>query len=192
MALDQTPSVPSAGRSTWRVLGTLLFVFAVGLAGLAACVRAYIGSTPSPTLEVQRSELAVLVPKFYPLPSMGSDTNGQTHGVWVTLDDDGAAVALSSLAPQQLCVVAWRAQMRVEGVTGVYRDACGGPAYNRDGSAIVGATPRGLDGYDVRVDGSRIIVDLSQVRLGICREPTATECSRPEAPVYRIKPFRRE
>jgi hypothetical protein len=185
MALDQTPSVPSQGRSTWRVLGTLLLVVAIGLVGLAACVRAFVGSTPARTLEVPRSELAVRVPKFYALPSMGADAAGRTHGVWITLDDDGTATALLARDPYSGAVVPWRAEMRVEGTTGVYRDGPSGSTYDRDGAAILGPAPRGLDSYDVEVNGSRLIVDLARVRLGPCRGNEVSNCSRPGEPTYR-------
>ncbi len=184
MTSDETTARPN-GRSTFRVLGTLALVVVAGLAALGACVAAYVGSTPQRTLELPRTELAVLQPKFYPLPSMGADASGQTHGVWMTLDDDGTATALSSMVSPASCVVAWRAQLRIEGVTGVYRDNCGGPAYDRDGAAILGAAPRGLDRYNVRVAGNKVIVDLSRVVLGTCNAPVMTDCSPPGTPRYR-------
>lgn len=192
MALDQTPSVPSQGRSTWRVLGTLLLVVAIGFVGLAACVRAFVGSTPARTLEVLRSELAVRVPKFYPLPSMGADAAGRTFGVWVTLEDDRSATALLARDPYSGCGVPWRAELRVAEVTGVFRDPCRGAAYDRDGTAIDGTTPRGLDSYDVEVTAGRLIIDLTRVRVGMCPSGGGTgvsDCSRPGAPVYRSRPL---
>lgn len=183
---DTTPR--RTGRSTFRVLGTLALVVVAVLAGLGACVAAYIGSTPARTLEVPRSELAILVPKFYPLPSMGADSSGQTHGVWVTLDDDGTATALSARDPQSGANVQWRPELRVEGTTGVFRDARGGTAYDRGGAALAGPAPRGLDAYEVRVTAQRVVVDLERVRLGACRTAELDNCSPPGAPVYRNGP----
>jgi hypothetical protein len=177
-----------SGRSTWRVLGTLFLVVAVGLTALGACVAAYVGSTPRRTLEVPRTELAVRVPKFYPLPSMGADASGQTHGVWVTLDDDGTATAILARDPWSGATVPWRPDLTFEGTTGVYRDTRGGSTYTRDGIGLFGPAPRGLDSYDVRVDARRVVVDLVRVRLGVCRGTEVTDCSRPGAPVYRSKP----
>ena len=87
--MDETPDyIPrTRPRSTTRVLGALLLVFAVGAFLVIQCARLYVGSAPPQTLEVRRAELEIGVPKLYPLPSLGADDT-QTHGVWVTLWDD--------------------------------------------------------------------------------------------------------
>lgn len=176
------------GRNTWRVLGTLFLVIVAGLAAVAACVAAYVGSMPQRTLEVPRTELAVLVPKFYPLPSMGADGSGQTHGVWVTLDDNGTATAFLARDPRTGCMVPWQPEMRVANTTGVFRDPCHGSIYTRDGTRISGPAARDLDRYEVRVNARLVVVELSRIRLGVCRSIETTDCSRPNAPTYRSKP----
>lgn len=165
------------------MLGGLLLALAGGFAAVAACVALYVGSTPPHTLEVPRGELAVGVPQFTPLPMLGA-AGTQTHGVWLTLQADGSALALSSREPLRGCFAAWRADVTFEQTTGVYRDGCGGATYARDGTALGGPAPRDLDRYEARVDAQRVVVELERVRLGACRA-AATECSRPGAPAYR-------
>jgi hypothetical protein len=159
--VDETPDyVPRMRpRSTVRVIGTLVLVFIGGVVLLVQCVRLYAGSAPQQTLEVRRTELEVGVPKLYPLPSLGADGT-QTHGVWITLWDDGSALALQSKDPRSECFVSFRATLTVEDHTGVYRDRCHGSTYDRDGRHFFGPSPRDLHRYEVRVTQVAVIVDL--------------------------------
>jgi Rieske Fe-S protein len=169
--VDETPDyVPrTRPRSTARVIGTLLLVTLLAGFLLVQCVRLYANSAPRPTLEVRRSELEVNVPKLYPLPSMGADVAGRTHGVWVTLFENGDATAFSTKDPGSGCRVAWLISSPLPEYPRAYRDPCGGGTYTSDGVAVFGPTPRNLDSYTIRVEATRLVVELETLRQGAPR-----------------------
>jgi hypothetical protein len=169
--VDETPDyVPrTRPRSTIRVLGSLLLALVVGAFLVIQCVRLYAGSAPPRTLEVRRSELEVNMPKLFPLPSMGADVAGRTHGVWVTLFENGDATAFSTKDPASGCRVAWLVSSPLPEYPRAYRDPCRGGTYTGEGVAVFGPTPRNLDSYAIRVEATRIIVELETLREGAPR-----------------------
>jgi hypothetical protein len=155
-------------RSTVKVIGGLALALIVMAFVFVQCVRLYVRSAPKPTLAIPRAELLVDVPKFYPITALGA-AGTQTHGVWVTLRRDGSAIALISRDPRRNCFVPWRTDFTFDGTTGWYRDPCGGSTYGKDGVAVFGPTPRGLDHYISQAGVKTVTVDLSRVQLGQCR-----------------------
>jgi nitrite reductase/ring-hydroxylating ferredoxin subunit len=204
--VDETPDyVPrTRPRSTVRVIGTLLLVLLVGAFLVIQCVRLYVESTPKRTLEVRRTELAVGVPKLYPLPSQGSDAQGTTFGVWLIIADDGTATALLSRDPFDGCAVAWRTEVSVNNrrFTRAFRSPCHGAVYDIDGNLVSAPTSnaathpsvaerlRGLDRYDAEVRSTRVVVSLERLELGPCGPDAAMQaaCSRGFARGYVPKP----
>jgi hypothetical protein len=182
--VDKTPDyMPrTRPRSTIRVLGGLLVVFVVGGFLLFQCVWLYAGSTPPPTLEVPRAELQVDVPKLFPLPSLGSDGT-QTHGVWVTLREDGSALALLSRDPRTRCFASFRPSMTLDGLTGVYREGCHGSTYDRNGQRVFGPSPRDLDRYRVETTERIVIVHLEDLLVA----PTSTPPGDSDATPTRVR-----
>lgn len=170
------------------MLGGLLLAGFVGLVLVAACVSAFVSSTPRRTLDVASAEVTPGLPRFYPLPSFGADADGRTFGVWVAIAERGDARAFFSRDPGTGCFVAWRGDTTVAGVRGVFREGCEGISYDIEGSPIEGPAARGLDGFDIEVESTRFVVDLEQFRLGICSEGIgaheAERCSAPGQPRY--------
>ncbi len=155
-------------RSTVRVLGSLALIVLIGGFIFVQCLRAWASSAPPRTLDIPRSELTANIPKFYALPTMGA-FGTQTHGVWITLQPDGTALAFSSRNPGQQCYVGFRPDLAVKAGEGLYREACAGSTFARDGRALSGPTPRGLDRYPTRGTQNRIIVDLERIQPGPAR-----------------------
>ncbi len=183
---------PRPQRSRLRVLGSLLLTVLVASAAVAGCVALYASSAPPRTLELRREELAAGVPKFIPLPSLGA-AGTRTHGVWVTLQPDGSAVALSSRDPSGRCFIEWRAEASAPGGRGAFRDGCTGarfgpagePGGEPAGEQAAGPQPeRGMDRYEVTRAAARLSIALDRVTLGNCGRGTQ-DCSRPGAPVTR-------
>jgi hypothetical protein len=166
--MDETPDyIPrTKPRSTVRVLGTLILTAVVILFVVVQCVRIYADSAPPRTLDVRRTELEVDVPKLYPLPSMGADRAGRTHGVWVTLRADGRVLAFASRDPASGCRVAWLTNSPLPEWPRAYRDPCRASTYTADGVAVFGPAPRDLDRYETELTATEIIVQLEHLQPG--------------------------
>jgi len=174
---DDEPERRRAPRSTMKVVGGLLAFVLVVAFTLVTCVRAYVGSVPERTAEVNRQGLTAEVPKFVALPSLGSDGT-RTHGIWVTLRNDGTAFVISSRGPERACFVNYVIEQAF------YRDTCTKGTYDRAGTPLSGFAARSLDRFEARVTGDAVIVDLERTRLGACRPPSTESCSPASAPVY--------
>ena len=172
-------------RNPWRAIALLVLAIFAGLVLVAACMAAIVGGTPKRTLKVPRADLQTGVPAFYPLPSLGADRAGRTHGVWVVLRADGQAQAFFSRDSHSGCTVPWRADFVFEGRAGWFRDPCTGSTYTLEGEKVFGPAPRGLDRHPASVEEAQVVVDLEQVLLGTCQYAGETLCSPPGQPVYR-------
>ena len=100
--------------------------------------------------EVPRRDLGVDVPRFYPLPSFGADSEGRTFGVWLVLRDDGSADAFYARDPRSGCYLPWRSDLVFEGQTGWFRDPCHGGTYTLDGRVAYDLDARVLYELDNR------------------------------------------
>jgi len=168
-------------RSTAKVLGSLVLAVMAGIVLLALCTSLLVSSTPKHTLEVPLSEVTTGLPRFYPQPSFGADTDGRTFGVWVLVPDSGATRAFAAQDPSSGCFVNWRGDRTVGGVTEVFVDGCSGSSYDQEGAVVAGPAARGLDGFEVERTGAAIVIDLERLRLGLCREGAVAtgDCSAP-------------
>jgi hypothetical protein len=175
---EEEPPSRRGPRSTVRVVGALVAFLAIAAFVLVTCTRAYVGSVPERTVEVNRQGLTPEIPKFVPLPSLGADGT-RTHGVWVTLHGDGTALVISSRGPERACFVNYVIEQSL------YRDGCTNGTYDRAGAPLGGFASRSLDRFDARVSGDAVVVDLARTRLGACKPPSTTECSPASSPVYR-------
>jgi hypothetical protein len=187
----EQPEEVVRSHSTWKVLGGLFLavVFAFLLLGL--CVSALVSSTPHHSLEIARTDLDFDLPRFYPQPSFGADADGHTFGVWVVLHRDSTADAFYSRDPRSACNLPWRAEMTVEGTTGVFQDPCQGGTYDRTGKRVFGPAVRDIDEYDTEVSDTTVTIDLERLRLGECpfipEAERVTPCSEPGNPRYADK-----
>lgn len=181
----------SKPRSTWRVLLVLVLAVALGVTAVGACVAAYVQGSPGRVLTVPIRELEIGTARFYPLPSEGADASGRTVGVWVRLEQDGNASAIVAKDPYDGCTVPWRAEVRFEGHSGVFKSPCHGATYDRDGNFLGGLVPppqRGLDRFHAVASEREVSVDIRRVELGQCTPASNQPCSKPGAPVFRPKP----
>ncbi len=175
---EDEPEQRRGPRSTMKVVGGLVAFVLVALFALVTCTRAYVGSVPAHSVEVNRQGLTADVPKFVALPSLGSDGT-RTHGIWVTLRPDGSVLVLSSRGPERACFVGYVIEQAL------YRDICTGGTYDRAGAPLSGFAARSLDRFESRLTGDAVVVDLERTRLGACRPPSTANCSPASAPVYK-------
>ena len=164
--------------------------------------RALLFENGQPTrdteLVIPLAELDAGVPRHFELNGFGAFEPGSEYGAWVTKFDDSRVVAFFDRDPHSGCPVPWRADFDLRavlgagdpepasGLTGAYRDPCGGWTYLKDTGAIqFGASPRGLDSFPVSIEGPNAVVDLARVQLGICQQPLAPPgCSSPGQPQF--------
>jgi len=69
------------------------------------------------------------------------------------------------------CTVDWVPQLKLGGVTGLFRCPCHGSIYARSGQNIAGPTLRPLDIMALRLDGGRIWVDTGRISQRIQYDP---------------------
>ena len=184
MTTSRPPSasdVPRLPRSRRRVFGSLLLTVLVAFAAVAGCVALYAGSTPARTLEVRRDELAAGVPKFTPLTRLGA-AGTRTHGVWLIIQPDGNAVALSSRGPDASCFIEWRAEAATASGRGAFRDGCTGVLFGLGGEPTDTNSARGMDRYTVTRAGTMMRVELEHMTFGNCGR-SIEQCSKPGAPM---------
>lgn len=85
--------------------------------------------------------------------------------------EDGSFRALEGRSPHMGEMVPWRQDFSWEGSLGWFREPCHGDTYATDGTRVFGPTPRGLDYYDARVDGGRVMIDLRRLHRGDAPPP---------------------
>lgn len=163
------------------MFGSLLLTMLVAFAAVAGCVALYAASTPARVLEVRRDELAVGVPKFTALPSLGA-AGTRTHGVWVIAQPDGSAIALASRGPNASCFIEWRAEAPTSSGRGAFRDGCTGALFGLGGEPTDATAERGMDRYAVMRAPTMMRIDLEQITLGTCGRASEL-CSKPGAPM---------
>lgn len=98
-------------------------------------------------------------------------------------DDAGAVLALVGRDPHSGCSVDWLADYDAASLgepgPGAFKANCSGWVFSRDGRALFGASPRGLDRVAVTVKngGKQAELDLSHFILGPCRDDAQPDCS---------------
>ncbi|MEX2446887.1 MAG: hypothetical protein WD734_06045 [Dehalococcoidia bacterium] len=157
-------------------------------AGLAAVCVASFAVPPKRELVVELTALEPGLPRFLPVTTMGADEGGSTYGAWVVTHDDGEMDAFLSRDAGSRCHVRWDGTAVVEGRVGFFVDRCSGAQYAVGGALAAGETPRDLDAFPVRREGTRIIVDVTEVTLGTCRGAAALPCSTADEPDVRRMP----
>lgn len=96
--------------------------------------------------------------------------------------EGGEFLALYWTDPHLGCTVPWRPDFEFQGKRGFFRNPCHGETYDIAGHRVFGPSPRDLDRYEVKIEGSRVLVDTSQLICGFstsgvypsdhCRAPT--------------------
>jgi hypothetical protein len=107
----------------------------------------------------------------------GADASGRTHGVWGVQDRMLGALAFHSRDPVSVCVVAWRAELRVGEHAGVFRDPCSERAYGVRGERLDPTAPRPLDRFELDDDGIAVRVFVERLHP-LPSAPTRTPAPR--------------
>lgn len=88
---------------------------------------------------------------------------GEFHVVRLT---ERAFIALSWRDPHSACQVPWKEDFVFREQQGWFRDPCDGATYGKDGTQVVGPSPRDLDRYVASVVNGDLIVDTSSYVCG--------------------------
>ena len=171
------PPDPGRPANPWpRLIAFALTVLAgVFLVGL--CVVSF-ANPPKRELKVELEQMAVGVPRFFPVTTFGADDEGFTYGAWVTVFPD-RTYALLSLGTASRCNLRWEPAARAGGETGAFVDRCGPSRFDVTGRILEGDAARDLDAFPTRRSGTAVYVDVTQITLGACRDSGGDVCSRP-------------
>lgn len=194
---DVLAGPPDGGRpaNPWPRLLAFALVVAAGLLLAGVCVVTF-ARPPQRELRVELAALNPGTPRLLPVTPFGADRDGFTYGAWVTVLPDGRVAALLSRNPDSLCAVRWEPTAQEGGQTGVFVDRCGPARYAADGG-VLAAAARDLDAFPAHLEGATVVVDLTQVQLGVCRAADAADadadadamvCSRDGHPEVRSLP----
>lgn len=91
---------------------------------------------------------------------------------WVVHVEEGKFIALSWRDPYLGCTVPWlRDLVFTDPATGQetrgwFRNPCHAQTYNLKGECVGGPCVRGLDRYEVRIDGGHVLIDTSKLIEG--------------------------
>lgn len=87
--------------------------------------------------------------------------------VYLVRLESGEVLALSRIDPHLGCRVPFRPDFTVLGHTGWFRNPCHGETYDLTGVCYAGPCVRGLDRYEVRVQGGDIEVNFANLVEGL-------------------------
>jgi hypothetical protein len=163
-------------RNPWPRL--LAFFAAIGVLvfGLGYCVVS-VATPPPRELRIARDAIEIGLPLFVPVTPFGADRDGFTYGAWVTYDGTRAAAYLGR-SPETLCRLSWDAVYQYgTNQVGAFVDRCGDARYDFEGEVLDGSAPKDMDVFPVQLDRGDIVVDITRLRLGHCREAGAAACS---------------
>ena len=170
------PPDSSRPRNPWPRLLAFFAVVALAIVLVGVCVVSF-ASPPPRDLRLQVTEIEPGLPRFLPVIPFGADQNGFTYGAWIAYDGQNAAAYLAR-HPETRCRLQWDGTARAtEQATGAFVDPCGQALYGFDGRALEGTAAKDLDSFPVEVTNREIIVDITRLRLGECREDGARACS---------------
>jgi nitrite reductase/ring-hydroxylating ferredoxin subunit len=163
---------------------------------LATALLAFTRPTDNggPGLRVSLASLLPGQPMPHVVDGLGGD-GAAAYAVWLVRDGDDNVRAFLGRDPFSGCRVEWDARYDLVQVNspdpnrerGAFKAFCSGWVFLADGRVVFGAASRGLDEYDVTVDGDRVRVSFERVTLGQCAEGQGLArglCSLPGTPVY--------
>ncbi|MGE3697156.1 MAG: ubiquinol-cytochrome c reductase iron-sulfur subunit [Dehalococcoidia bacterium] len=149
-----------AFTSTWRQKETQGFrglgaLVVAGLMGMLALVPAVMflwpASIPDAVHRVEAGDLADI--------PLRSPTYFEDGDFWLVKLDAKTVVALSAVNTHATaCHVSWRPEFAFNDQKGWFRDPCVGSTFDVAGNRVFGPSPRSMDRYEVRLDGTRVIV----------------------------------
>ncbi len=85
---------------------------------------------------------------------------------WLVKLESDEVLALYQRDPHRGCTVPWRPDFRFMGRTGWFRNPCYGETYDIQGRCVSGPCIRGLDRFEVRIEGGRVRVNVQRLIQG--------------------------
>ena len=99
----------------------------------------------------------------------GSVTSFPELGFHLVRLETGEFLALYIVDPHLGCKVPWRPDFVFAGKKGWFRNPCHGETYDMEGKCWFGPCPRGLDRFPTKIEGGKVLVDLSTLIQGPTR-----------------------
>lgn len=203
-AVERWTTPPRAGR--WARFG-FAPLFLVGLAAAISVVAVVAARTLFVESGNERRPaeirfpiegLGTLVPRYEAVPGLGTSPYGEGYGIWLVRYENGTVMAFLDRDSHTGCRVPWNPDYDLGQLVGdasvpkgAFKEPCGGWVYLVTGQVVFGAAPRGLDSFPAEVEGDTVVVHLTQLQLGLCRQPESLpDCSTPANPklVHDIPP----
>lgn len=134
--------------------------------------RVVVGSVGDfPVGSITRLDLEVRLTRYVPRVSEGSESEVVVVPVFLVNDQIAGLLALYVLDPHLGCRVGLASELGSDiGVPlpaeVVFLNPCHGEKYDYVGRYFAGPAPRGLDRFDVSVEGTDVVVDVSAFEYG--------------------------
>jgi hypothetical protein len=100
--------------------------------------------------------------------------------VWVVRTPEDIMYALYDVDPLSNCATPWWPELEHMGTKGWFKDACRGSLYDLEGNCFGGPCEVGLSRFEVVLNYSGVVVNLTDLRAGPARDDGA-EPVTPEA-----------
>jgi len=97
----------------------------------------------------------------------------EAERVWVVRTPNDEMYALYDVDPLSNCTVPWWNDVEHLGRAGWFKDACRGSLYDLEGRCFGGPCETGLSRFPVTLNGSTIVVNLTDLNAGPARDDSA-------------------
>lgn len=182
-----------------RRLSSLVILLFTGLLATAFLVYTRPPDDRGLELRVPLGTLRPGEPMPFVVDRLGGD-GASAYAVWLVREGGDNVRAFLGRDPFSGCRVEWDARFDLAQLNspdpardrGAFRASCSGWVFLADGRLAFGAAARGLDEYEVSIDGDRVRVSFDRVILGQCADGQGIGqglCSLPGSPVFaRVPP----
>lgn len=157
------PIAKPTPQRTWRLSRRIIPLALLGLAALALIAVAVAITWPTGSNVEQPSWVGLT--RVDDL-NVNEPVRFIEQRLYLVKLDSGEILALSQRSTYRGCTVPWRPEFKFMGRTGWFRDPCHGATFDLTGVCYEGPCPRGLDRYEVRVEGGKVEVNLDRLTLG--------------------------
>ncbi len=106
--------------------------------------------------------------------TVGEPVYFEDERLWVVRTPDDRMIALYDVDPLSSCQTPWWVNEEYMGRKGWFRDACRGSYYDVEGRCFGGPCEIGLSRFDVLLNGTEVVVNLTELKPGPERDDSLT------------------